>query len=160
QDGLLSTVGLLSGVSVATQDRRVIVITGVAAGVTGGISMATGSYLAARTERDIFRTRVPRPGAAGRQRAVPRAGGVARVPDRGRARPPLRLPSGRDPQPARGPPPAHRPGEGARPIDRRSLAAAQGGLRDVRLVRDRRAHPRRAVPLAPGHGHAPGGVGG
>src|SRR5438093_4486772 len=54
QDGLLSTVGLLSGVSVATQDRRVIVITGVAAGVTGGISMATGSYLAARTERDIF----------------------------------------------------------------------------------------------------------
>ncbi|TMA65992.1 MAG: hypothetical protein E6J68_08395 [Deltaproteobacteria bacterium] len=27
QDGLLSTVGLLSGVSVATQDRRVIVIT-------------------------------------------------------------------------------------------------------------------------------------
>src|SRR5881398_3090420 len=54
QDGLLSTVGLLSGVSAATQDRRVIVITGVAAGVTGGISMATGSYLAARTERDIF----------------------------------------------------------------------------------------------------------
>ena len=54
QDGLLSTVGLLSGVSAATQDRTVIVITGVAAGVTGGISMATGSYLAARTERDIF----------------------------------------------------------------------------------------------------------
>jgi len=54
QDGLLSTVGLLSGVSAATQDRRVLVITGVAAGVTGGISMATGSYLAARTERDIF----------------------------------------------------------------------------------------------------------
>src|SRR5439155_313008 len=44
----------LRGVSVATQDRRVVVITGLAAGVTGGISMATGSYLAARTERDIF----------------------------------------------------------------------------------------------------------
>jgi len=54
QDGLLSTVGLLSGVSVATQDRTVIAITGVAAGVTGGLSMATGSYLAARTEREIF----------------------------------------------------------------------------------------------------------
>src|SRR2546430_16879665 len=54
QARLLSTVGLLSGVSVATQDRRVVVITGVAAGVTGGISMATGSYLAARTEREIL----------------------------------------------------------------------------------------------------------
>ncbi len=54
QDGLLSTVGLLSGVSVATQSVRLVVLTGVAAGVTGGISMATGSYLAARTEKGIF----------------------------------------------------------------------------------------------------------
>jgi len=54
QDGLLSTVGLLSGVSVATQNRLAVVITGVAAAVTGGISMATGSYLASRTEKEIF----------------------------------------------------------------------------------------------------------
>ena len=54
QDGLLSTVGLLSGVSAATQSRAIVVITGVAAGVTGGISMAAGSYLAAQTERDLF----------------------------------------------------------------------------------------------------------
>lgn len=54
QDGLLSTVGLLSGVSVATQSTLTVVITGVAAAVTGGVSMATGSYLAARTEREIF----------------------------------------------------------------------------------------------------------
>ncbi len=54
QDGLLSTVGLLSGVSAATQSVRLVVLTGVAAGVTGGISMATGSYLAARTEKGIF----------------------------------------------------------------------------------------------------------
>jgi VIT1/CCC1 family predicted Fe2+/Mn2+ transporter len=54
QDGLLSTVGLLSGVSVATQSRIAVVITGVAAAVTGGISMATGSYLASRTEKEIF----------------------------------------------------------------------------------------------------------
>jgi VIT1/CCC1 family predicted Fe2+/Mn2+ transporter len=54
QDGLLSTVGLLSGVSVATQSRATVVITGVAAAVTGGISMATGSYLASRTEKEIF----------------------------------------------------------------------------------------------------------
>lgn len=54
QDGLLSTVGLLSGVSAATQSRAVVIVTGIAAGVTGGISMAAGAYLAARTEKDIF----------------------------------------------------------------------------------------------------------
>jgi len=54
QDGLLSTVGLLSGVSVATQSRLTVVITGIAAAVTGGVSMATGSYLASRTEKEIF----------------------------------------------------------------------------------------------------------
>jgi len=54
QDGLLSTVGLLSGVSVATQSRFTVALTGVAAAVTGALSMATGSFLAARTEKEIF----------------------------------------------------------------------------------------------------------
>jgi VIT1/CCC1 family predicted Fe2+/Mn2+ transporter len=54
QDGLISTVGLLSGVSVATQSRLTVVITGIAAAVTGGLSMATGSYLASRTEKELF----------------------------------------------------------------------------------------------------------
>jgi VIT1/CCC1 family predicted Fe2+/Mn2+ transporter len=54
QDGLISTVGLLSGVSAVTQSRRVIILTGVAAAVTGGISMAAGSYLSSRTEQQIF----------------------------------------------------------------------------------------------------------
>ena len=54
QDGLISTVGLLSGVSAATQDRLTVIATGVAAAVTGGLSMATGSYLSSRTEKEIF----------------------------------------------------------------------------------------------------------
>ena len=54
QDGLISTVGLLSGVSAATRNRHIVVITGLAAALTGGISMAAGSYLANLTERDIF----------------------------------------------------------------------------------------------------------
>jgi len=54
QDGLLSTVGLLSGVSAATQNRSVVLVTGIAAAITGGVSMATGSYLSARTEKEIF----------------------------------------------------------------------------------------------------------
>ena len=54
QDGLISTVGLLSGVSAATQNRATVVLTGVAAGVTGALSMATGSYLSSQTEKEIF----------------------------------------------------------------------------------------------------------
>jgi len=54
QDGLISTVGLLSGVSAATQNRSLVVLTGLAAALTGGVSMATGSFLSASTERDLF----------------------------------------------------------------------------------------------------------
>lgn len=54
QDGLLSTVGLLSGMSAATDDRGIVILTGLAAAVTGGVSMATGSYLSSTTERYVF----------------------------------------------------------------------------------------------------------
>jgi VIT1/CCC1 family predicted Fe2+/Mn2+ transporter len=54
QDGLISTVGLLSGMTAATQNPRIVVITGLAAAVTGGISMAAGSFLSNLTEKDIF----------------------------------------------------------------------------------------------------------
>ncbi len=54
QDGLLSTVGLLSGVAAATGSRAAVVITGITAAITGGISMATGSFLSSKTEKDIF----------------------------------------------------------------------------------------------------------
>ncbi len=40
--------------SAATENRAIVLLTGVAAAITGGVSMATGSYLAARTEREIF----------------------------------------------------------------------------------------------------------
>lgn len=54
QDGMISTVGLLSGVSAATGSRTVVVVTGIAAALTGGLSMATGSYLSSKTEKEIF----------------------------------------------------------------------------------------------------------
>jgi VIT1/CCC1 family predicted Fe2+/Mn2+ transporter len=54
QDGLISTVGLLSGISAATQSRRLVVLTGVAAAVTGGVSMAAGSFLSSQTEKQLF----------------------------------------------------------------------------------------------------------
>lgn len=54
QDGLISTVGLLTGVAAATGNRTAVVVTGITAALTGGLSMATGSYLSARTEQEIF----------------------------------------------------------------------------------------------------------
>lgn len=54
QDGLLSTVGLLSGIAAATHNQLTVLIAGVTAAITGGLSMATGSYLATRTEQGIF----------------------------------------------------------------------------------------------------------
>lgn len=54
QDGLLTAVGLLTGVSAARQSMLTVVITGITVAVTGGVSMATGAYLSARTEKDLF----------------------------------------------------------------------------------------------------------
>jgi VIT1/CCC1 family predicted Fe2+/Mn2+ transporter len=41
-------------VSAATQNRAIVLLTGIAAAITGGVSMATGSSLATRTEKEIF----------------------------------------------------------------------------------------------------------
>jgi vacuolar iron transporter family protein len=54
QDGLMSTLGLLTGVQGATESTAVVIITGFTAMFSGAISMATGSYLSSSAEKDIF----------------------------------------------------------------------------------------------------------
>ena len=54
QDGLMSTVGLLTGVQGATDNTIVVIITGLTAMFSGAISMAAGSYLSSSAEKDIF----------------------------------------------------------------------------------------------------------
>ncbi|MBI2870677.1 MAG: VIT1/CCC1 transporter family protein [Candidatus Omnitrophica bacterium] len=54
QDGLISTVGLLTGIQSATGSRPAVILTGLAAVVTGALSMATGSYLSTHAEKEIF----------------------------------------------------------------------------------------------------------
>ncbi|HWO41926.1 MAG TPA: VIT1/CCC1 transporter family protein [Candidatus Eisenbacteria bacterium] len=54
QDGLISTVGLLTGVQGATESNAVVIITGLTAMFSGAISMAAGSYLSANAQKDIF----------------------------------------------------------------------------------------------------------
>ena len=54
QDGAMSTLGLLAGLSGATDRRTLVLLAGITAILSGAISMAAGSYLSARAEKDIL----------------------------------------------------------------------------------------------------------
>jgi VIT1/CCC1 family predicted Fe2+/Mn2+ transporter len=54
QDGLISTVGLLTGIQGATESNVVVIITGLTAMFSGAISMAAGSYLSSNAQKEIF----------------------------------------------------------------------------------------------------------
>ena len=58
QDGLISTVVLVSSVYAATQDSFVTVIAGLAGGLGGVVSMSTGSYLSSQAEREVKLTEI------------------------------------------------------------------------------------------------------
>jgi VIT1/CCC1 family predicted Fe2+/Mn2+ transporter len=54
QDGLISTVGLLAGIQGATENNVVVIVTGLTAMFSGAISMAAGSYLSTKAQKEIF----------------------------------------------------------------------------------------------------------
>ena len=54
QDGLISTVGLLAGMQAAGSSRFVVLMAGSTAVLAGAFSMAAGSYLSSKAEKDIF----------------------------------------------------------------------------------------------------------
>ncbi|HUY96056.1 MAG TPA: VIT1/CCC1 transporter family protein [Verrucomicrobiae bacterium] len=54
QDGLLTTLGLVTGIASATAGgRATILLAGVVVALTGMVSMGTGAYLAGVSERDL-----------------------------------------------------------------------------------------------------------
>ena len=53
QDGLVSTLAVVSTVSGATSDRYPVLIAGIAAGLAGIFSMAAGEYLSSKSQREI-----------------------------------------------------------------------------------------------------------
>ena len=53
QDGLVSTLAVVSTVSGATNDRFPVLIAGIAAGLAGIFSMAAGEYLSSKSQREI-----------------------------------------------------------------------------------------------------------
>jgi len=53
QDGLVSTLAIVSAASGATDDRFFVLIAGIAAGLAGIFSMAAGEYLSSKSQREI-----------------------------------------------------------------------------------------------------------
>ena len=53
QDGLVSTVAVVSSVAVATGDNAIVLLAGTTAALAGMLSMAAGSYLGSRAEQDV-----------------------------------------------------------------------------------------------------------
>ena len=58
QDGLLSTVALVTSLAVAVDNQTTVLVAGMAGALPGMISMATGAFLGSRAERDVQRAEI------------------------------------------------------------------------------------------------------
>ncbi len=53
EDGIVSTWGLVVGVSAATHDSSLVILAGLAAAIPGAFSMAAGDYLGSKSKREL-----------------------------------------------------------------------------------------------------------
>ncbi len=60
QDGVLSTVTLITSVAVAVSQNSTVLLAGLAAALAGMISMATGAFLGSRAEQDVQQAEIAR----------------------------------------------------------------------------------------------------
>ncbi len=60
QDGLLSTVALVTGVAIAVDNQNIVQVAGLAAALPGMLSMATGAFLGSRAAQDVQRAEIAR----------------------------------------------------------------------------------------------------
>jgi len=58
QDGILSTLALVTSVAVAVDQTAIVLVAGLAGALAGMISMATGAYLGSRAEQDVKRAEI------------------------------------------------------------------------------------------------------
>ena len=58
QDGLVSTLAVVSTVAGASSDRLPVLIAGIAAGLAGVFSMAAGEYMSSKSQREIFEAQI------------------------------------------------------------------------------------------------------
>jgi VIT1/CCC1 family predicted Fe2+/Mn2+ transporter len=60
QDGLLTTLGLVSGVGGATSDRYSVLVAGLAGSIAGMIAMGAGAYIASKSQLEVHQAEVER----------------------------------------------------------------------------------------------------
>jgi VIT1/CCC1 family predicted Fe2+/Mn2+ transporter/rubrerythrin len=60
QDGILSTVALVTSIAVAVGENSTVLVAGLAAALAGMISMATGAYLGSRAQQDVRKSEISR----------------------------------------------------------------------------------------------------
>jgi len=65
QDGLISTTTLVAGLAATTSQNVVVLVAGAIATIAGALSMAVGSYLASRAQRQLYEAEL-----AGEQREI------------------------------------------------------------------------------------------
>lgn len=58
QDGILTTLGIVTGVSSASPDRATILLTGFLSLLVGAISMGVGEYLGGKSEREVVQNAI------------------------------------------------------------------------------------------------------
>jgi VIT1/CCC1 family predicted Fe2+/Mn2+ transporter len=58
QDGILTTLGIVTGVGSAAPSRSAILITGFLSVLVGAISMGVGEYLGGKTEREVVQSAI------------------------------------------------------------------------------------------------------
>ncbi|MGV8897306.1 MAG: VIT1/CCC1 transporter family protein [Rhodoglobus sp.] len=62
-DGLVSNLALVVGVSAASVDNRIVLLTGIAGLLAGALSMAAGEYVSVRSQRELLDATTPNPQA-------------------------------------------------------------------------------------------------
>lgn len=60
QDGVLTTVGVVSSIFGATESKVIILLAGIASGFAGMVAMTAGSYLSSKAEMEVHRSEVLR----------------------------------------------------------------------------------------------------
>ncbi|MBV8724386.1 MAG: VIT1/CCC1 transporter family protein, partial [Candidatus Eremiobacteraeota bacterium] len=58
QDGILTTLGIITGVGVAEGERSAVFISGFLALLAGALSMGVGEYLGRKAEREVIRATI------------------------------------------------------------------------------------------------------
>jgi len=59
-DGVISTVGFLAGVTATLSDVRTIALAGIAAAIAGAVAMGVGAFVASKSQRAFFQAEIAR----------------------------------------------------------------------------------------------------